>query len=106
MKTLLKRALICTLACATMLVPSSLSASAGHKAGCAGKTTYAKCGFYIITTYSSHNLHTNVSCRKTGAVCDHSKACTSCHGDLGHIGGRVCSWDHEYCPDEYGVCQY
>ena len=106
MRKIFKRALICTLACATMLVPTSLSASAGHKTGSAGQTTYVKCGSYIITTYSSHNLHTNVSCSKTGTVSDHSKACTSCGGDLGKIGSRVCKWKHQYCPDEYGVCQY
>lgn len=54
----------------------------------------------------SHTLHTNVSCSKTGTVSNHSKACTSCGGNLGNIGGRVCKWQHQYCPVEYGVCQY
>ncbi|MCM1228468.1 MAG: hypothetical protein NC320_13795 [Clostridium sp.] len=106
MKKTLKKALICALACTTMLVPTSLSASAAHKTGCAGKTTYVKCGSYITTTYSSHTLHTNASCSKTGTVSNHSKACTSCDGNLGNIGSRVCKWVHQYCPDEYGVCQY
>lgn len=106
MKKTFKKVLICALACTTMLVPTSLSASAAHKTGCAGNTTYVKCGSYITTTYSSHTLHTNASCSKKGTVSNHSKACTSCGGNLGNIGSRVCKWDHQYCPDEYGVCQY
>lgn len=106
MKKTFKKVLICALACTTMLVPTSLSASAAHKTGCASKTTYVKCGSYITTTYSYHTLHTNASCSKTGSVSNHSKACTSCGGNLGNIGSRVCKWVHQYCPDEYGVCQY
>lgn len=106
MKKLLRKALACTLVCASMLAPTSLSASAGHSSGCASQTSYVKCGSYIITTYSSHNLHTNVSCSKTGTVSEHSRACTACGGNLGNIGGRICRWSHQYCPPETGVCQY
>jgi len=85
---------------------SNPSASAGHRPGCASQTSYVKCGSYIITTYSSHYLHTNVTCTKTGNVSEHTRACTACDGNLGNLGGRVCSWSHQYCPTEYGVCQY
>jgi hypothetical protein len=106
MKKILKKSLTCALVCASILTTTIPSAFAGHRPGCASQTSYVKCGPYIITTYASHYLHTNVTCTKTGNVSEHTRACTACDGNLGNLGGRVCSWSHQYCPTEYGVCQY
>ena len=92
-----------------MMLTNAVTASAvEHKpgSGCASKELVTTCGEYWTTTVSSHLLHTNVYCKKTGTVKRHYKACAGCGYENSSLGGRVCSWDHQYCPDEIGVCKY